>query len=102
MHIGVGGGEIGLRFADIGPLRQQFGRQARRHARVSDAAQAAAADARRARANAPISTASASPVLPQCLFERRDRGALGVDQAFLLRGVERGRGAGIAAVAGSG
>ena len=32
-------------------------------------------------------------VLPQDLLQRRDRGALGVDEAFLLRGVERGGGA---------
>ncbi len=35
------------------------------------------------------------PVLAQRLLERRDGRALGVDQAFLLRGVERGGGAGL-------
>ena len=34
-------------------------------------------------------------VLRQGLLERRDRGAQGVDQALLLRDVERGGGAGI-------
>src|SRR5262249_51804178 len=34
-------------------------------------------------------------VQPQRLLKRRNGGALGVDQAFLLRSVERGRGTGL-------
>ncbi len=42
--IGVGGGEIGFGFANIGSLREQFRWQPRGDTRISNAAQASAAD----------------------------------------------------------
>ena len=65
-------------------------RQAWCHARIGDAAQAAAAD-RHAFGRSGHQHGKRDPVLAQRLLERRNGSALRVDQAFLLGSVERGR-----------
>ena len=87
------GVQLRLGLADVRPLRDQFRRQARRDARDSNAAHAAAAD-HDALGRPRQQQREHRFALPQRLHERRDRRALGVHQAFLLRHVEVGRGAG--------
>jgi hypothetical protein len=88
-YIGVCRREIGFGFADVRTLSEKLGREAWCHARIGDAAQAAAANCH-AFGRAGHQHGKRDPVLAQRLLERRDGSALRVDQAFLLGSVERG------------
>ena len=91
-------GELRFGGADVGPLEQQLRRQARRHARDAEPVEAAAAHLEIG-GRAADQHGERGDVLAQRLVERRDRGALGRDQAFLLGDFERRGGAGVEAAA---
>jgi hypothetical protein len=93
VDVGIGGGEIGFRLADIGALRQQFGRQARRHVQDRDGVEAAATHMD-ALGRACDQYGERGAVLLQRLLQRRDGGALSVEHALLQGHVELGGSAG--------
>ena len=93
MHVGIGGGEIGLGGAYIWTLEQELGGQSRRYGRNSQSEQAAAAHRQIGR-RAGNQHSQRGDILPQREVERRDIGAYGRDQALLLGDIELGRGAG--------
>src|SRR5215472_1764664 len=86
--------QVGLGLADVGALVEQVGRQPGRDARDLDAVGAAASQDEVLGRTAD-QHGERHLVLAQDDLERRDRGALLADQAFLLRNLEIGRGAGL-------
>ncbi len=85
--LALGGGEVRFRQPDVGPLQQQLGRHAGRHARNAQRVEAAALDPDLDRRPSDQHREDRD-VLAQRLVEQRNVGAHRRHQTLLLRDVE--------------